>query len=137
MPKPNAFLMKMEAAYDRKLRRAEDFGRALCQDAAVYTVNEVFRIGQVRMVPFIYEYTNNLHEFADMINGDAHDDREVIYAKAKIDELLRPLYGEWMLPFDERYGIVPLSADRVELTEKQAEQMKKYMAEHHPERSTE
>ena len=134
MAKQNAFLAKMEAAYDRKLQKAENFSRALCQDTAVYTVNEVFRIGQVRMVPFIYEFTNNLNEFAEMINGSAKDDREVLYAKAKIDELLRPLYGEWMLPFDERYGIVPLSSQMLELSEKQAANMRKYMAERHPER---
>lgn len=103
MGKPNAFLAKMEAAYQARLDRDRELTMQQCQDMAMIALNRAFGFGPERLNEFAKANAEVWADYAEMIVADSEDDRDIEYSKAKVDEVLQRICGKYFTPFAERY----------------------------------
>lgn len=134
MAKPSPMIQKLlareRAMYEIRVNRMVNQCQAMCQDAMAIAVNEILGIGENRIAPLMKHYVTVLRELERMISEDHKQDSEVVYAKAKIDERCRKIYGEMMPPFDVRWGInCPEDYEWPDLSEAQYASMRKYLPE--------
>lgn len=79
-------------------------------DAAIIAAHEALGMGPGRAESFRRAYVTAIDELAGMFVDDAgarpsEGDREIVYAKAKRDEIIRKIVGEEnFVPFDLSYG---------------------------------
>ena len=79
-------------------------------DAAIIAAHEALGMGPGRAENFRRAYVTAMDELAGMFVDDAGEkpsegDREIVYAKAKRDEIIRKIVGEEnFVPFDVSYG---------------------------------
>lgn len=75
------------------------------EEAACYAAHEVFGMGAGRAKAFIDAMHAHQLRLSMMFLGDAKDDEEMAYAKAKNDEDLKKIVGKNNFePHDIRYG---------------------------------
>ena len=100
--------MSVKNSYARELQRRrmkrQDTLTQMMLDAACLAANETFhRKGEI-----IKEFCGNvmvfLDEIAQLAVDDAKDDPNFEYAKAKLDERLEYILGEYFQPWGKRYG---------------------------------
>ena len=103
MGNKSGFLQKMEARHQLELRRMREFSLQYCLDAALIAVNDVFGAGEKRILDFMDAYNRSIEEISRVVMQDARDDKECVYAKAKVDQKLQQICGKHFLPWDERY----------------------------------
>lgn len=103
MSKPNTFLTKMEAAYQRKLNRDRELTVQQCQDLTMIALNRAFGFGPERLHQFAAAYGQVWEDYAELTVTDSEDDKSIVYTKAKVDEVLKRICGPYFIPFDERY----------------------------------
>ena len=93
--------LKYSIAFHAKVGMLMQMG----QDAAIIAANKTFKMGKERAEPFCVVYREVINEMARMVVEDAKDDKEFVYAKAKIDDKIRSIVGdEKFSPWEERYG---------------------------------
>ena len=79
-------------------------------DAAIIAAHEALGMGPGRAESFRQAYVTAMDELAGLFVDDAgqkpsEGDREIVYAKAKRDEIIRKIVGEAnFVPFDVSYG---------------------------------
>lgn len=74
-------------------------------DAALVTCNRLFNLGPGRAQAFCRTYGEVMDELAGLYVEDGTEDGDIVYAKAKRDELIKSIVGpENFKPFDEAYG---------------------------------
>lgn len=79
-------------------------------DAAIIAAHEALGMGPGRAESFRQAYVTAMDELAGLFVDDAgkkpsEGDREIVYAKAKRDEIIRKIVGEAnFVPFDLSYG---------------------------------
>lgn len=76
-------------------------------DAALIAAHEVLQLGPGRAQAFANAYSDAMNELADLFISDCDEnhDKQIVYAKAKRDELIRSIVGEAnFVPFDVSYG---------------------------------
>ena len=105
MPKPNAYLVKLQAQKEEEMKRQRLFTIQLCADAAILAANEVFQRKGDKLVEFFNSFVKYTHEIAEMTMEDAKDDKTIEYTKAKLDARLQELLGENFVPWDKRYNV--------------------------------
>lgn len=77
----------------------------MSSDAALIAAHEVFQLGPGRAAAFQAAYNRAMEELAEIYITDANDDRTLVYAKAKRDQIIREIVGdELFVPFDRAYG---------------------------------
>lgn len=108
MAKTSPMLQKIEAkyaAYYAALFQAKlDMAMQIVQDAACMAAHDVFQMGPGRAADFCIKTREYANEMVHLIKDDQDDDREFVYAKAKIDEKLKRIVGEEnFLPWEGRY----------------------------------
>lgn len=75
------------------------------QDAAMIAAHDVLQLGPGRARDFCVAYIETMNDMARMIVNDQMDDKEFVYAKAKIDEQIKGIVGpENFQPWEMRYG---------------------------------
>lgn len=75
------------------------------QDAAMIAAHDVLQLGPGRAEEFCKSYIDTMNSMARMVCDDQKDDKEFVYAKAKIDEQIKSILGEKnFLSWEERYG---------------------------------
>lgn len=109
MAPKNGMMAKIEAKYNtyyENLFRARiNMLTQICQDAACFAANDVFKMGQGRAVPFCIAFREYVNEIARLMREDQKSDADFVYAKQKIDDRLRAIVGEEnFAPWDERHG---------------------------------
>lgn len=83
---------------------------SLGMDAAIIAAHEALGMGPGRAESFRRAYVAAMDELAGLFVDDAgqkpgQGDREIVYAKAKRDEIIRRIVGEEnFVPFDVSYG---------------------------------
>lgn len=98
-------IAKIEAKYDALFRRKMDMLMQMGQDAAMIADHDALQMGPGRARDFCLAYIAAMNQMAKMVVDDQKDDREFVYAKAKIDEQILLIVGpENFQPWEERYG---------------------------------
>lgn len=100
--KKSGFLARMDAQKERENLATLRFTRQLITDVSVIALNSAFGFGAERLKKFCDEMGRVYEEYADLWNADTHDTE---YSRAKLDEKLRQICGEYFVPWEERYGI--------------------------------
>lgn len=72
-------------------------------DAAFMAANDVLKMGPGRCEEFGRRVILYRNEISNLINSDAKDDPDIVYAKAKIDERLKQICGDKFEPWEVRY----------------------------------
>lgn len=104
--KRNPMLAKIEAKYDARFRARMDMLLQMGQDAAIMAAHDTLGMGPGRAGNFLQAYIEAMNEMARMIVDDQQDDKEFIYAKAKIDGKIKAIVGEKnFIPWEERHGV--------------------------------
>lgn len=108
MPKKQSTTMMLANMIARKMIGEQTKARlAMGFDAAIIAAHEVFGMGPGRSAAFAEAYNNAMEQLAEMYISDCDDnrDKQLTYAKAKRDELIRKIVGdENFVPFDLYYG---------------------------------
>lgn len=103
--RPNPMIAKIEAKYDALFHRKMDMLMQMGQDAAMIAAHDALQMGPGRARDFCLAYIAAMNQMAKMVVDDQKDDREFVYAKAKIDEQILLIVGpENFQPWEERYG---------------------------------
>lgn len=103
--RPNPMIAKIEAKYDAMFNRKMDMLMQMGQDAAMIAAHDALQMGPGRARDFCLAYIAAMNQMAKMVVDDQKDDREFVYAKAKIDEQILLIVGpENFQPWEERYG---------------------------------
>ena len=77
------------------------FTRQMMIDVTMIALNKEFGFGADRLKRFVKTLLGIYGEYADIWNNDTPDTE---YAKAKLDEKLKQICGEFFEPWEERYG---------------------------------
>ena len=103
--KKNYMLAQIEAKYNALFRMKMDMLMQMGQDAAMIAAHDVLQLGSGRAEAFCEAYIEAVNTMARMACEDQKDDREFVYAKAKIDERIKAIVGDDLFkPWEERYG---------------------------------
>ena len=112
-PKPIKPIIKsytqaeMEAIVRARVREATYAAVTDCvaqlRDLVIIAVSETFGAGPVRMERFLHKLNDVCDEYADLIHANSSNPDEVEYARAKVDERLKPILGAGWAPFEKRY----------------------------------
>lgn len=102
--KPNPMLSKIEAKYNALFHKKMDTLMQMGQDAAMIAAHEALQMGPGRAKDFCVAYIEAMNSMARMVVDDQKDDKEFVYAKAKIDEQIAAIVGpENFKSWEERY----------------------------------
>lgn len=103
--KQNPMLAKIEEKYNALFHRKMDMLMQMGQDAAMIAAHDVLQLGPGRAKDFCVAYIEAMNSMARMVVDDQKDDKEFVYAKAKIDEQITAIVGcENFKPWEDRYG---------------------------------
>ena len=103
--KKNAMLSRIEAKYNAMFHAKMYMLMQMGQDAAMIAAHDVLGMGPGRAANFCESYIEAMNDMARMVVEDQKDDKEFVYAKAKIDEKIRSIVGENnFVSWEGRYG---------------------------------
>ena len=101
-------VLRMAQEMCRKLVAEQTRARlSISFDAAMIAAHEVLQLGPGRAQAFANAYSDAMNELAELFISDCDEnhDKQIVYAKAKRDELIRSIVGEAnFVPFDVSYG---------------------------------
>ena len=101
-------VLRMAQEMCRKLVAEQTRARlSISFDAALIAAHEVLQLGPGRAQAFANAYSDAMNELAELFISDCDEnhDKQIVYAKAKRDELIRSIVGEAnFVPFDVSYG---------------------------------
>lgn len=101
-------VLRMAQEMCRKLVAEQTRARlSISFDAALIAAHEVLQLGPGRAQAFANAYSDAINELAELFISDCDEnhDKQIVYAKAKRDELIRSIVGEAnFVPFDVSYG---------------------------------
>lgn len=103
MAKQSAFMQKLAREQRAAVRDARWFTMQQSLDMAMIALNEGFGFGEERLARFVEVYRRVWTEYAEATLKDAQDDSDIEYTRAKIDEKLKDICGDFFQPWDERY----------------------------------
>lgn len=104
MAKVSSFAKKIQMQAAAKAEVHRRFALQQAQDMACIALNDAFGFGPERCERFVIAFGKIFTEYADLCIEDAKSDSEIIYTKAKVDDMLRRAMGDKLVPFDERYS---------------------------------
>lgn len=107
MAKKSGLMNKLEHQYRAEFYAQRNMyahiSRQMYLDAALIAAHKVFGIGPKRAKLFAEEFIKAMNEIAERIVEDSKDDKDFVYTRAKIDELLKQICGENFASWEERY----------------------------------
>lgn len=101
--KKNPMLAQIEARHEREKSALRLFCVQQSKDMMLLAANRAFGFGPERAKQLADAFDAVWREFATMTVEDAKDDKEIWYAKDKLDAALRSVCGDYFVPWDERY----------------------------------
>lgn len=115
--KPHGMNLAKAKAYEKEVRKqaVSAEGYAIFQnlsgilqqeiiDAAFMAANDMFHMGPGRCEEFGRLIIKYRDEITKLVNSDYEDDKELSFAKGKIDQRLQKICGEKFDPWEVRYG---------------------------------
>ena len=104
MAKNNAYLARQRLQKAMEMEHQRQVATQFCLDAAILAADAVFEPDADTIAKFAERFKEALEWLADLTVDDAKDDKEIDYAKGKLDELLKKAWGDKFSPWEERYG---------------------------------
>lgn len=101
--KKNPMLAQIEARHQAELRASRLFTVQQSKDMMLLAANRAFGFGPERAKQLADAFDAVWREFALLTVEDAEHDREIWYAKDKLDAALRDVCGDHFVPWEERY----------------------------------
>lgn len=105
MAKQNAMLARIEATYREMSAHKVRVALQMAKDAADIAASEMFSMGEGRAAKWSEIYSKTLVEMMQLVSADGKDDPDFVYAKTKIDERLKSIYGKNFQPWEVRYDV--------------------------------
>lgn len=102
--KKSGYLQRQQAAINKQNKETRLFTIQQCKDIALIACNEAFGFGPDRLKQFSDAFERVFLDYADLVIQDSKEDKEIWYSKAKMDERLKEICGEYFTPWEERYG---------------------------------
>lgn len=96
----NKYLEQLDKARMEGFLLGQHFTRQLSLDLAAITLNREFGFGADRCERFSKSLIERYGHYSDIFNKDTKD---VIYSKEHMDESLRQIYGDKLIPWEKRY----------------------------------
>lgn len=94
MPKPSAFMVRLQENQRHNMHLQRLFTIQQCEDMALITLNEDFGFGESRAT---------FKAYAELCIEDAKDDKDLAVTKSNIDRKLERIMGDGFLPWEKRY----------------------------------
>lgn len=94
MPKPSAYMQKIQAAQAAEISYQRKFTVQWCEDAALLAANEVFQRRGEKLAEFRDAFRQIVTEIANMTIDDARGDKSLEYTKDRLDGRLRSVLPE-------------------------------------------
>ena len=101
--KKSGFLERVAAERKAALEIRTRFTVQMSIDAALIAAAEVFGLGEKRAKQYMDKFAEVYNSMAKMALDDAKSDKEIAYTKAKVDERLKEICGQYFCPWEERY----------------------------------
>ena len=103
----NAYLAQLERRMQDRARVSQYVNERQSLDALIVAINEEFGFGAERINRLISRYIEKRKEIADMFLDDRYKnkDKEIAYAKAKLDKRLQSIMGPDYPEHDVRYTV--------------------------------
>jgi hypothetical protein len=99
-----AFDQLVRAEAYRLLQQQADHLLQQSADAFFMAAADVFHMGPGRCEQFGQLAVEYLHEIASLVNEDYESDKDLVFAKEKIDRRMRQICGDKFQPWEVRYG---------------------------------
>lgn len=103
MPKPSAFMVRLQENQRHNMHLQRLFTIQQCEDMALITLNEDFGFGESRAREFLARFRETFKSYAELCIADAKDDKDLAVTKANIDRKLERIMGDGFLPWEKRY----------------------------------
>lgn len=103
MPKPSAFMVRLQENQRHNMRLQRLFTIQQCEDVALITLNEDFGFGESRAMEFLARFRETFTAYAELCIEDAKDEKALAVTKANIDRKLERILGDGFLPRENRY----------------------------------
>ena len=100
----NPLISGLQRKHQMELNGMRDFCLQFCGDIMLIAANAEFGFGPERLKKLHDTYEAAYDEYADLIINDTKYDKDMEYAKGKIDMKLQQIMGEYFEPWEERYG---------------------------------
>ena len=103
----NAYLAQLEQRMQDHSRVSQYVNERQSLDALIIAINDEFGFGAERIGRLISKYIDTRIEVADMFMDDRYvnNDKEIAYAKAKLDKRLQSIMGPDYPEHDVRYTV--------------------------------
>ena len=103
----NAYLAQLAQRMQDRARVSQYVNERQSLDALIVAINDEFGFGAERINRLISRYIEKRKEIADMFLDDRYrnKDKEIAYAKAKLDKRLQSIMGQDYPEHDVRYTV--------------------------------
>ena len=103
----NAYLAQLEQRMQDRARVSQYVNERQSLDALIVSINEEFGFGAERITRLVSRYIETRIEVADMFMDDRYvnKDKDITYAKAKLDKRLQSIMGPDYPEHDVRYTV--------------------------------
>ena len=103
----NAYLAQLEPRMQDRARVSQYVNERQSLDALIIAINDEFGFGAERIGRLLSKYIDTRIEVADMFMDDRYKnkDKEIAYAKAKLDKRLQSIRGPDYPEHDVRYTV--------------------------------
>lgn len=108
----NDFMTRIENKNRELMTLQRAFTIQQCIDIACITLAEL-GCGEVRVKRFVKTYKEIFTEWATMALDDDLSDHDLNYTKQKMDDRLRPLFGDTFEPWEQRYNMMVINEKKV------------------------
>lgn len=98
--KKSGLLQRIQTEREQSNRLTMRFTRQTMMDCAMIALNREFGFGADRLIRFQDAVKKVYCDFAEVWNAD---DPDTEYARAKLDEALKRICGQYFAPWEERY----------------------------------
>lgn len=92
MPKPSAFVVRLQENQRHNMHLQRLFTIQQCEDMALITLRE-----------FLARFRETFKAYAELRIEDAKDDKDLAVTKSNIDRKLERIMGDGFLPWEKRY----------------------------------
>ena len=101
----SGYRQRVRQDVNRQLSESRSIHTQMCLDAAMIAAHDVLQLGPGRAEDFCIAYREAINDMARRVVDDQMDDPEFVYAKAKIDEMIKSIVGpEKFAPWEVRYS---------------------------------